>query len=234
MNWHKLVIAACAGVSISSAAIAQPMSVADRYRGEWSGFYVGVNGGGMDFTTRGNFAPNFPQSSWMTDRKETGIGGLHGGFQSQWGNFIVGIEGAWDAAFGSGYGSTPGVSAGNCDLGPSQACQARINDIIQVGPRVGFAMNQWMVYGTAGYARAEIDSNLIDTGHVFSRSSAHHDGWYAGGGIEMLVSHGFVIGVEYKHFDFRSTEQSVPGTPQDSRKIKADADAVLLRLTIKQ
>jgi outer membrane immunogenic protein len=234
MNWHKLVIAACTGVLISSAAVAQP-SVAARYVGEFSGFYVGVNGGGMDFTTSG-YNVLVPTIPWGTDRQSTGIGGIHGGYQVQWGNFVLGVEGAWDAAFGSSFGSRAGALVGNpCDAGLGFECQARINDILQVGPRVGFAMGNWMIYGTGGYARAEIESRylVIPTGLPLGlQPSIHHDGWYYGGGLEMLATNNFVIGVEYKHFDFKSAVQVDTGG--DSINLKAKADAVLLRLTIKQ
>lgn len=225
-------IAACAGAMISSAAVAQT-NVAARYAGEFSGFYVGVNGGGMNFTTKGAFTL-VPDEFWHTDRKEATIGGIHGGFQGQWGNLVAGIEGSWQGVLSNGYGSTDG---GQCSLSAGFLCQARINDILSVGPRVGFAMNQFLVYGTGGYARAEIETRHLftATNSAVVPSSSHNDGWYWGGGLEMLVSHGFVVGVEYRHYDFKSSFQgSTPGSPATDKNVKADVEAVLLRLTIKQ
>jgi outer membrane immunogenic protein len=228
----KLLVAGIAAAAFCGApAIAAPPA-APMFN--WSGFYIGVNGGGMDFTTNGALVVA-PTSSWRTDSHSTGFAGLHGGFQGQWGNLVVGVEGAWDAAFGSSFGSRDGALGGApCNATPGFACQARINDILQVGPRIGFAMNQWMVYGTAGYARAEVESRFFvtPTGNPLGlQPSTHHDGWYYGGGLEILVTNNFIIGVEYKHYDFKSAVQFDTGG--GSVNLKANADAVLLRLTIK-
>jgi outer membrane immunogenic protein len=202
---------------------------------DWSGFYIGVNGGGMNFTTNG-YNTEDPVVTWRTDRHSTSIAGLHGGFQGQWGNWVVGIEGAWEGALSSSFGSRDAALGANPCIGNSSlACQARINDILTVGPRVGFAMNQWMVYGTGGYARAEIQSQYFDmsTGGPFGlERSNHHDGWYYGGGLEFLVTNNFIVGVEYKHYDFSSAVHLDTGG--DSTTLKASAEAVLLRLTLKQ
>src|SRR5262245_30077994 len=66
------------------AGVAQPVAAYN-----WSGFYIGANGGVMGFTTDGNFPnhPNNPPFRWHTDTHETALGGVHGGYQHQWGNF---------------------------------------------------------------------------------------------------------------------------------------------------
>jgi outer membrane immunogenic protein len=231
-----LVVGIVAAALLSAPALAGPPPAPFN----WSGFYVGVNGGGMDFKTKDGEFTNSPNSFWNTDRKEVGIGGIHGGFQGQWGNLVVGIEGAWDGVLGQGFSTHPGtVAAGTpCGYGfGDELCAARINDILQIGPRVGFAMGQWMIYGTGGYARAEVESRgiFISNGNAFDIVSRHQNGWYWGGGFEWLVMNGFVIGIEYKHFDFKLAQFNVffNGT-NDSHNFKTEADAVLLRLTIKQ
>jgi outer membrane immunogenic protein len=201
----------------------------------WSGFYVGVNGGGMGFNTNGTFAPNNPDFGWHTDGKQVGVGGIHGGFQVQSGQLVFGIEGAWDAAFNSPFGSTVGGGlGGSCGFGSPDSCQARINDILQVGPRVGLAVNNWMVYGTGGFARAMIDTRGFDpvanTG--FFAASNHQNGWYVGGGMDLKIGNGLVVGIEYKHFDFNSAIQMVPGAPADDRTVKASSNALLIHVSV--
>ena len=230
----KLLVAGIAAAALYSApALAGPPPAAFN----WSGFYIGGNGGGMDFTTQGNNI-SVPGLFFQTNRKEVGIGGIHGGYQGQWGNLVVGIEGAWEGMLGDKYGSRPGdLLAGTpCSLTAGFQCQARINDILSVGPRVGFAMGQWMVYGTGGYARAMVESRRINpAGAAFNDESGHNDGSYYGGGLEMFVANGFTVGAEYKHFDFKRTVPGFIGTPGgDVEALKAKADTVLLRLTIKQ
>ncbi len=205
----------------------------------WSGFYIGVNGGGMDQKSTGPFlVPAAPGNSFNTPRKEVGIAGLHGGFQGQWGNFVLGIEGAWSGVLGDQFSSGNGVGNAppiGCNAGTVFACQNRITDILSVGPRVGFAMGQWMIYGTGGYARAgdETRALTIATNTVFAGTdfTHHHDGWYWGGGLEWLLLRNFSVGVDYKHYDFKTvlSDASVNG-----RFVKPEADALVLRLTIKQ
>jgi outer membrane immunogenic protein len=227
-------IVAAAFCSAPALAADMPVKAPMAEPFNWSGFYIGVNGGGMDFKTTGDF-PN-ATNSWATPRKELGMGGIHGGFQGQSGNFVLGIEGAWDAMLGDGFGAVVGAPGAGCNLAAPFGCQARINDIISVGPRLGFAMGQWMIYGTGGYARAEIETHDFNftTGTNFDTASNHQNGWYWGGGLEMLATRNFIVGVEYKHYDFQTTLQSSSTAFVANRNVKADADAALLRLTIKQ
>src|SRR4029079_2873034 len=99
---------------------------------------------------------------------------------------------AWDrAATVAGYGINNAFNS-----------EARIKDgIFEVGARAGFAANNWLFYGTGGYAGANIDSRGIvnATGATFAPASAWHDGWYAGAGLEYAFLNNFVAGVEYQH-----------------------------------
>src|SRR4051812_5410911 len=62
---------------------------------DWSGFYLGGAIGGEWNTTSGNFY-NAPGFLWRTDSRSDGIWGGFAGFQKQWGNFVLGIEGGWN------------------------------------------------------------------------------------------------------------------------------------------
>ena len=43
-----------------------------------------------------------------------------------------------------------------------------------------------------------------DTFEVFDTGSERHSGWYIGGGVDMAMSHGWTIGLEYRHYEFNS------------------------------
>lgn len=215
------------------APVAQPV-VAEH---NWSGFYVGVNGGVMSFETDGNFPnhPNNPPFRWHTDRKEVGLGGVHGGYQHQWGNFVAGIEVGYEWIIGTGFAQSPGLNGATnpCGYGTNVFCQARIRSIFTVGPRFGYATNQFLLYGTGGYARYQLHTRGLGfpaPGNVFESVTAWHGGWYAGGGAEILVTRNFIFGVEYKHFEFGPANNQPTDIPIDTQRVKTTAETFFFRL----
>ena len=64
--------------------------------------------------------------------------------------------------------------------------------------------------------------------------TARHSGWYLGGGVEMMATMNFIVGVEYKHFEFGPANNQPTDIPIDTQRVKTTADAVFLRLTIKK
>jgi outer membrane immunogenic protein len=201
----------------------------------WTGFYVGINAGVMSNKTDGFFT-NFPDRSWRTDQV-TGIGGIHGGYQYQFGKAVVGVEAGWGLQLGKSFDTKAGGGEGaTCGLDSPDSCQARIANILQVGPRLGWTVDRWMVFGTAGYARAAVQTQTFDptTGaFTFANGDNHHNGWFAGGGLEYLVTGNLILGVDYKHYEFRSRAYTDSVFADFDRTLKASADTVTARLTIK-
>jgi len=213
-------------------AVAQPVA---EY--SWSGFYIGANAGVLSFETNGNFPnhPNNPPFRWHTDRKEVGLGGVHGGYQHQWGNFVAGIEAGYEWIVDAGFAQSPGLNGATapCGYGTNVFCQARIRSIFTVGPRLGYAVNQFLLYGTGGYARYQLHTRGLGfpaPGNVFESVTAWHSGWYAGGGVDILVTRNFIFGVEYKHFEFGPANNQPTDIPIDTQRVKTKADAVFLRV----
>ena len=75
------------------------------YQTDWGGWYGGINYG-LDWnaSTRGSF-PNDPPYLWQAGR-DPAVAGLHGGYQRQWGNLILGIEGGATWTLGESFAST--------------------------------------------------------------------------------------------------------------------------------
>src|SRR5262249_44154723 len=157
----RTVLCASIAALLAGHAVAADMPVkapaAPVVEYNWSGLYVGVNGGVLTFTTNGNFPnhPNNPPFRWHTDRDTVGLGGVHGGYQYQWGHFVAGVEAAYDGVIDSSFAQSPGLNGATapCGYGTNVFCQARIRSIFTVGPRLGYAVNQVLLYGTGGYAR---------------------------------------------------------------------------------
>jgi outer membrane immunogenic protein len=173
---------------------------------------------------------------------------IYGGFagiQKQWGNFVLGIEGGYNA-LDNGFNTTNsiGVIGERCGisaLAAGSSCQSRINDIWYIGGRLGYAWNRFMVYGQGGYAQADIDTQTIvnATGITFDHAGASHGGWYAGVGFEYAVLDNLILGIDYKHYEFDSKQHNCNlalascGGVAFFRNVDADVDAVMGRVSYK-
>ena len=61
----------------------------------------------------------------------------HLGYQHQFGSIVVGVEGNWNTAIRDKFDET------TCP-NPAFRCSARFDDVLSVGPRIGWAAGHWM------------------------------------------------------------------------------------------
>ena len=209
---------------------------------DWSGAYVGFNVGGV-WTEVDRFYPNlvgFPQT--YSSNGDDGIYGFHAGAQGQWGQFVLGIEAAYSGCFRE-CRTTVSLSP----VEPLTLAEHKMTNLFTVGPRLGFAWDRWMIYGTGGYAAATLKAQYLvaatglTTAPALSGAS-WNDGWFAGTGIEYMVHKGalvdVVLGAEYQHFDVSSKNAfcffaSCSPADDDDYRLGAKGDIVRARLTIK-
>ena len=208
----------------------------------WTGWYIGLNGGGVWGETTGNFGPVNPNFPWQADISQ-GLAGVTTGSLWQFGQFVIGTESTYDAGLGD-YGSTTANGiAGPCGfVATVQSCQSRINDLFTIGGKLGWAgtgligNGNWLLFAQGGYARANIGTLGVTnaTGAVFSRSQAWHDGWFAGVGFDYALSSIVTIGIDYKHYEFDSESHLDQfGNNGNSRVVSGSADAVFGRINFK-
>jgi outer membrane immunogenic protein len=229
MQMKKLLLAGIAAALCSTPAAAAPPPIFN-----WSGFYVGVNAGGMWSKADGHYVS--PPGGFATGSVNAFTGGVHAGLQRQYGNVVVGAEVSYSTTFDSKFGSTTGgglVIGDACDLLAIEACQARIVDTFQAGGRLGWAQGPWLLYGTGGWANGLIQSRelILATGATFDSTSERHNGWFAGGGLEFAVARNATVGVEYLHFDLGSELHNTP-IPSGNRVLDGKADVVRVRFTL--
>ena len=219
---------------------------------DWSGAYVGFNVGGIWSTINQEF-PNplllggtGPGSgnNFSTSTSD-GIYGFHAGAQWQWGAWVLGVEAALSGCFNecrstSGIVPPPGIAA-------NTFFEHKITNLFTVGPRLGYAWDQFMIFGTGGWASANLKTatcnsvtNLCDLSRF--NGASRNSGWYAGGGFDYMVYKGplvdVILGVEYQHYDVESENAFCfnpacnPPTGWDEN-LSAKGDIVRARLTIK-
>jgi outer membrane immunogenic protein len=146
----------------------------------WTGFYLGINGGGA--FGKSEFEGALPSGSSNVS------GGLVGGtigYNWQIGQAVLGLEGDMDWASIRGSSNCAGF-----------ACDTRNDWLGTARGRLGYAFDRWMPYVTGGAAFGNIKSSIagIDT-------DTTKVGWTAGGGIEAAVGGPWTVKVEYLYVD---------------------------------
>jgi opacity protein-like surface antigen len=186
------------GVSIKVPAQAADMAVkalpppAYTAPYNWSGLYLGASIGGA-FSSG---SANVGGATWDPGATEF-IGGFQAGYNWQFGNFLVGVEGNFDwAVFGR-----PNIPL-RTPLGAVQA-SATQNWISTLAGRFGITSDKWLYYGKVGGGWAEDRASLNPNGTSWTGSSTV-GGWVAGGGLEYAFKPNWTVKLEYDYFDCQS------------------------------
>ena len=190
----------------TSAPAYQPVIVSNY---DWTGFYLGVNGGGAWGSSR--------YSLGTADSNGFGVaGGLAGGtagFNYQLGHVVVGFEGDLDWSDVSGSAICPN---------PASACATR-NDVIGTARgRIGYAFDLFMPFVTGGAAYGDIDANVSGPGSAASNQL----GWSLGGGIEYALAGSWTAKIEYFHVNLGSFDCGASCGPTSPNRVRSDEDAV--------
>ena len=149
----------------------------------WTGFYLGLNGGGA-----------FGSSNWDSNGSRNISGGLVGGqigYNYQAGNVVFGVEGDIDWADINGTSTTVTCPPG-CKTSDTWLATAR--------GRIGYAAGRFMPYITGGGAFGDIRASAPG----FATQSADKTGWTIGGGLEAALSTNWTAKVEYLYVDLGS------------------------------
>lgn len=185
----KQVLLACFGLMAlagSAAAADLPPAPAPYYKAplyapyNWSGFYVGVNGGGA-----------FGTSHWDSTGRFDISGGLVGGtagYNYQIGQAVLGIEGDIDWADINGTTTTAA-----CPLG----CKTSDSWLSTVRGRLGYAADRFMPYITGGAAFGDIHASTPG----LPGATNTNVGWTAGAGIEFAIAGHWTAKAEYLFVD---------------------------------
>ena len=156
----------------------------------WTGFYIGASAGGSF-----GFSDHVDRATGISDTSGYNVkGGLIGGtlgYNWQMSSFVVGFEG--DASWVAERGTMPDVGTNAINLGfvdpVTGAAQfsSFTNEtwLATARGRFGYAVNNLLFYGTAGYAAAGVGQGIYDNSHnLLASTSSTRSGWTAGGGLE--------------------------------------------------
>ena len=189
-------LAADLGPAPVKAPMAAPMMAAAY---NWSGFYVGVNGGGgwSNFTGVGGTIPG------VNSLNASGaVAGGQAGGNYQIGNVVLGLEGSYDWA-----------DIRNTQVGPLGAGTLTLvtkNDYIAtVAGRVGYAFDRVLIYGKGGaaFTRDRLDANLAGPVPGTATGSFDRTGWLAGAGVEWAFWGNWSVKAEYDYMGFAAMNE---------------------------
>jgi outer membrane immunogenic protein len=222
----KLLLSATALVALTATASAADLpsrrapapvvAVAPLFT--WTGFYVGAQAGyawGEDETrvlengidTTADYIVG--GSDFDTDGF---VGGVHAGYNVQFGSFVVGVEGDIEAAGIEGdrtFADAP-------QLGATFTSSSEITFQGSLRARLGVAFDRVLVYGTAGLAFANFENTYTTTIPGFGSEISKFDdvqwGWTLGAGVEYAITNNLTARLEYRYTQFDSFDNTVePG-----------------------
>lgn len=155
----------------------------------WTGFYAGLNAG----YGWGKF--NRAANVLMRDTRGGVLGGQLG-YNYQFGNLVVGVEGDLNWSWMSGSGS-PAAGV---------ATRGSLEWFGTLRGRVGFAADRALIYATGGYAGGEVKATIVNTvAPAFTEStSSWRNGWALGGGIEYAFTNNVTARAEYLYMNLGS------------------------------
>jgi outer membrane immunogenic protein len=232
----KKIALAAAAVSLMFAGAASAADMAPRYAKapppapvavyNWTGWYVGVNGGGawgntdlVTVPTNGIFAASgFPGTqatilaSQILNVKPTGgTAGGQAGYNWQASNWLFGIE-ADANYFGlrKSFGVGPTPTLGGTTISTNGSIST--DYLITLRPRAGVVFDRLLLYVTGGLAVTEVKlSNNINIltsgvgpGSFVGSNSSTRAGWTVGAGAEWAFASNWRAKVEYLYADFGS------------------------------
>jgi outer membrane immunogenic protein len=147
----------------------------------WSGVYLGINGG-WGFGTAKWTVAGFGASS---AHDNGGVIGGTLGFNYQINALVIGVEG--DADFS---GINGNVSGNICSVGGN--CQSGNNWLSTLRGRIGFAADRVLFYGTAGGVFGNVQITQSGTTNTHTQA-----GWTAGLGMEVALAQNWTAKIEY-------------------------------------
>jgi outer membrane immunogenic protein len=207
-----------------------PLMAAPVY--DWSGIYVGLNGGGASShecwtITSVAGAPVFPSSEGCHDATGGLVGGQIG-YRWQATNWVFGVEaqGDWAGLKGSNASLTAIIPYMN---------QTKIDALGLFTGQVGYAWNNVLLYVKGGGAVTDnqYSSFFTATGVVWNQANETRWGGTVGAGIEFGFAPNWSVGLEYDHLFMGTNGVNFPASAiavSRSDNIRQDVDMGTVRL----
>jgi outer membrane immunogenic protein len=201
-----------------------PPAVAAIY--DWSGFYIGGNGGWGNSHDSWDFIGVGPEGSH--DASGATAGGQIG-YRWQMGQIVFGVEGQGNWA--NFKGSNTSIQTGFTNQGKTDAFGL-------ITGQVGYAFNNVLLYAKGGAAVTGNSYSVFSPGGVLLGTGGDDTRWGGaiGAGVEVGFAPNWSVGVEYDHLfmaDSTVNFTTPTGAAFGTDRISQDIDLVTVRLNYK-
>ena len=188
-------LAADLGVYTKAPAVAAPVY-------DWTGVYIGAFGGGGFGNHNINDATG-PAGSANFTRNYSSTGGIGGGeigYNWQTGSVLFGVEadGSWSGIKGNDSNQTLGF-VDQTDLRWAGTLRAR----------GGVTVDRLLLFFTGGWAFGDVTQTSSSPGFSSVQVTSHRSGLTAGGGIGYALTNNVLGKLEYRYYNFGSS--NAPG-----------------------
>ncbi len=183
--------------SVVIAAVVGSMAPASaQVRNPWNGFYVGLHGGYAWQDVDGIFNnAGTPTVLSAIDLNGAIVGGQIG-YNYQSGQFLLGIEGDASTLANGGNNITGPAAPGAATF------TADMNYLASIRARLGWAINDWLLYGSVGWGFSRFEFTEEMPAAAFSQKLRLEDeGIVYGGGVEWMLAYGVSLRAEYLRYD---------------------------------
>jgi outer membrane immunogenic protein len=198
----------------------------------WTGFYLGVEGGAGWGNAAQTDALGFNSGTYQPNGAFVG-GTIGYNWQVDY-HWVLGLEGdaSW-ADIGATTGGTDPSSSTIHSLNPNnqpfgcgggvQQCQTKLEDIETVRGRIGYAFGYVMPYVTGGLAVGSVhgEEGDVAANGAFGSGTSTLYGWTAGAGVEAMILPRWTVKLEGLYTDFgnktvfNDTVPSVGSVPEN-------------------
>lgn len=182
----------------------------------WSGVYIGGHMGGANASNKATFdsgtaVPYSTQDSAF-------LGGGHVGLQVQLREIVLGAEYSYTAMEAS-LGTT---------LATGFNVTTKLKDLQIVSGKVGYAYQNYLLYGKGGYAMSSLDFSA--TNGTASSGTGRGSGWMAGIGVSYAITPRIIIGAEYDYVRLNADSTTLGGNTLSGNHIDTQLGTVRLDL----
>jgi outer membrane immunogenic protein len=185
------VSATAADLSARPMPVKAPVVAAPAW--SWTGFYIGINGGGVWHRAKADANDARPVFDNATVKAWGATFGGQAGFNWQVDRFVLGVEADWNWVDASGTASFAGF--------PTFTFTSKLSSLATVRGRLGVTMSPTMIYATGGFAAGKVSNSVPANFGGFPTEDKVKTGWTVGGGIEHMFARNWTVKAEALYVD---------------------------------